>query len=87
MDNNNSEPLHHLFTQSISQAYSPSCWKVHKVHVVPVFKAGDASCVKNYRPISLLSIVSKVLEKLIVTGFEKTWLPHTLYQTYNFTRN
>ena len=57
------EPLYHLLTQSLSQAYLPSCWKVHKV--VPVFKAGDASCVKNYRPISLLSIVSKVLEKLI----------------------
>jgi len=29
-------PLHHLFTQSLFQAYLPSCWKVHKV--VPVLK-------------------------------------------------
>ena len=30
------EPLHHLFTQSLFQAYLPLCRKVHKV--VPVFK-------------------------------------------------
>jgi len=48
------EPLHHLFIQSLLQAYLPSSWKVHKV--VPVFKAGDANCVKNHHPISLLSM-------------------------------
>ena len=24
---------------------------------------------------------------IYMTGFEKTWLPHTQYQTYDFTRN
>ena len=57
------EPLHHLFSQSLRHATLPSCWKIHKI--VPIFKAGDANSVKNYRPISLLSIVSKVLERLI----------------------
>ena len=32
---------------------------------MPVFKSGDSNCVKNYRLISLLSVVSKVLERLI----------------------
>ena len=41
----------------------PSSWRIHKI--VPIFKSGDASLVKNYRPISLLSNVSKILECLI----------------------
>jgi len=53
------EPLHHLFTQSLCYALLPRCWKIHKV--LPVFKSGDSNCVKNYRPISLLFIVSKDL--------------------------
>ena len=41
----------------------PDCWKVSSV--VPVFKnVGGRSTAKNYHPVSLLSVVSKVLEKL-----------------------
>ena len=57
------EPLHYLFSLSLCYAIVPSSWKIHKV--VPIFKAGDANSVKNYRPISLLSNTSKVLERLI----------------------
>ena len=38
-------------------------WKIHKI--VPIFKAGDKTSVKNYRSISLLSSTSKVLERLV----------------------
>ena len=42
----------------------PDCWKVSSV--VPVFKnVGERSAAKNYRPVSLLSVVSKVFEILI----------------------
>ena len=33
----------------------------------PIFKSGDKSSVKNYRPISLLCTISKVLERLVFT--------------------
>jgi hypothetical protein len=33
--------------------------------VVPIFKSGDRRCMDNYRPISLLSIFSKILEKVV----------------------
>ena len=56
-------PLHHLFSVSLSKHSIPNEWKCHSI--VPIFKAGDKSQVKNYRPISLLCIVSKVLEHLI----------------------
>ena len=42
----------------------PDCWKVSLV--VPVIKnVGERSTVKNYYPFSLLSVVSKVFEKLV----------------------
>ena len=42
----------------------PDCWKVSLV--VPVFKnVGERSTVKNCRPVSLLSVVSKVFEKRV----------------------
>ena len=56
-------PLHYLFNMSLRYGLIPTRWKVHKI--VPVFKAGDPSSVKNYCPISLLSNISKVLERLI----------------------
>jgi len=56
-------PLHHLFSMSLHRACIPSSWKFHKI--VPIFKAGDKTSVKNYRPISLLSSTSKVLEPLV----------------------
>jgi len=56
-----SEPLHHLFSQSLHYAILPPSWKIHKI--VPVFKAGDPNSVRNYHSISLLSNTSKVLER------------------------
>ena len=55
--------LYNLFTISLRYGIVPTGWKVHKI--VPVFKADDPSSVKNYRPISLLSNISKVLEHLV----------------------
>ena len=59
-------PIHHLymFVQCVDQCYLPSEWSIHKI--VPIYKPGDISSVKNYRPILLLCCISKVLEKKIV---------------------
>ena len=56
-------PLHHLFSTSLSNHTIPSDWRIHVI--TPVHKSGDKSLVNNYRPISLLSNTSKVLEQLI----------------------
>ena len=56
--------LAELFTKCLKKCYFPDCWKVSSV--VPVFKnVGERSTAKNYCPISLLSVVSKVFEKLV----------------------
>lgn len=50
---------------SISQGMFPSAWKSSVI--VPIFKSGDPHSASNYRPISILPIVSKIAEKLIAT--------------------
>ncbi|CAG9781741.1 unnamed protein product [Diatraea saccharalis] len=57
------EPLYIIYNASLRSAVFPDKWKLAKV--VPIYKGGDISCVKNYRPISLLCIFAKVLESLI----------------------
>ena len=53
-----------LFNKFLKKSCFPDCWKVSSV--VPVFKnVGERSTAKNYRPVSLLSVVSKVFEKLV----------------------
>ena len=42
---------------------SPDCWKIARV--APVFKDGPADESSNYRPISVLPVVSRLFEKLI----------------------
>jgi hypothetical protein len=41
-----------------------------KISIVkPLYKKGDKSCVTNYRPISLLTALSKVLEMVMYNRF------------------
>ena len=55
-------PICHLFDLSFKTGYIPTNLKTAKV--VPVFKSGEAESFNNYRPISLLSSFSKLLEKV-----------------------
>ena len=57
------KPICDLFTISLTTSSIPTQWCTHCV--TPVYKSGDKSLVSNYQPISLLCILSKVLEKLI----------------------
>ena len=56
--------LAELFNKCLKESCFPNCWKVSSV--VPVFKNfGERSTAKNYHPIGLLSVVSKVFETLV----------------------
>ncbi|KAK3097835.1 hypothetical protein FSP39_013615 [Pinctada imbricata] len=52
-----------LFNLSIQTSTFPASWKL--ANVSPIFKKDDPSLVKNYRPISLLSIIGKVMERCV----------------------
>ena len=56
-------PLQIIFRNILSTSIYPHTWKL--ANVTPIFKKGDKQLIKNYRPISLLPICGKFLEKLI----------------------
>jgi len=56
-------PLSIIFCRSVSQNEIPTDWK--RANVVPIFKKGERGKVENHRPISLTSLVCKVLESII----------------------
>ena len=55
--------LTQLYQYSLAEGEIPSDWR--DAHIVPVFKKGEKHLPSNYRPISLASIVCKVLEHII----------------------
>jgi hypothetical protein len=56
-------PLTKLINHCIEEKVFPECLK--KAVAVPIYKKGDENDVNNYRPISLLPIFSKILERLL----------------------
>ena len=57
------EPLHHIITLSIMQKKFPTSWKYTKL--IPLHKKLSQLEPKNYRPVAILSPLSKILEKVV----------------------
>jgi len=77
-------PIHHLFMTSINNGTMPAEWKIHKI--IPVYKSGDKTSTSNYRPISLLCIISKLLERLIYNKIINTVSNSITPHQYGFQR-
>lgn len=58
-----SDPLSYIINRSFQLGIFPTSFKCAKV--IPIFKKGNTRLVENYRPISLLNNMSKILEKLV----------------------
>jgi Reverse transcriptase (RNA-dependent DNA polymerase)/Endonuclease-reverse transcriptase len=56
-------PLFTIFNQSLRSGFFPTQWKI--AHVTPIPKEGSAHDVKNYRPISKLSVPAKVFDSIM----------------------
>ena len=56
-------PLCKIINRSFSQGIFPSLWKF--ANVLPLFKKGDRQHIINYRPVSLLTSLSKICEKIV----------------------
>ena len=57
------KPLEMIFKQCIETDVFPSEWK--KANCVPIRKTGDKKTLENYRPVSLLPICGKILERIM----------------------
>ncbi|XP_055605124.1 uncharacterized protein LOC129753336 [Uranotaenia lowii] len=58
-----------IFNEIVGTKVYPDPMKLARV--TPIFKSGDNSDVSNYRPISTLLVLNKILEKLLVTRISK----------------
>ena len=56
------QPINHIINISFVTGIVPQDLKI--AEVIPIYKSSDQSLLQNYRPISLLSVFSKILEKL-----------------------
>ena len=58
-----SATLTYIFNQSITLCSFPDEWKVARV--LPLYKSGHRNIPGNYRPISILPVISKIMERLL----------------------
>ena len=56
-------PLKLIFSNILRTSNFPILWKL--ANVTPVFKKNDKQLINNYRPISLLPLLSKIFEKIL----------------------
>ena len=73
-------PLCRLFNLSLTLSTFPSEWKY--ANVTPVFKKDCPSNLKNYRPISLISMVAKVMERLVYKHIYNYLIDNNLITTH-----
>ena len=58
-----SSPLAHVFNMSLHEGIVPLEWK--EANIIPLFKKGSRNKSVNYRPVSLTSVICKLLETII----------------------
>lgn len=75
-------PLYFLFNKSLELGIFPSVWKSSRVF--PVHKKGDKDNVLNYRPISILSSIPKLFEKLVVNQLRTHIWPAICTEQHGF---
>ena len=56
-------PLSIIFKLSYNTGIIPTEWK--SANIVPIYKKGDKEVVSNYRPISLICLTAKIMERII----------------------
>ncbi|KAF2348222.1 Reverse transcriptase domain [Trinorchestia longiramus] len=64
-----SEPLTNIFNRSLETGMVPEDWK--RANVTPIFKKEKKQIPNNYRPISLTSVISKTVERLLKVRITK----------------
>mgnify|MGYP000940316211 CR=1 FL=1 len=74
--------LTHIVNESLSSGVFPKILKAAKV--IPIFKSGKKSSCENYRPISVLSVLSKVFERVVFERLYKFMQVNNLFYCRQF---
>jgi hypothetical protein len=68
--------LAHIFQKSLDSGQAPSDWRV--ANISPIFKKGDRCTPSNYRPVSITSVCSKLLEHIIFSNIMEHYNQHNI---------
>jgi hypothetical protein len=79
-----SDRITELLTACLNAGHHPKLWKVATVCVIPKPNRADYTLAKNFRPISLLECLGKLLEKLVAKLIYSEMAKHALIPTTQF---
>ena len=65
---------------SLNESCFPSCWK--EANVISLFKKGESNMPNNYRPVSLLICIGKLMDRIIFKYMYNFLLVHNLIYEY-----
>ena len=71
-----------IFNASLLSQTFPDIWKKGKI--IPLFKANDPTAPNNYRPITILPILSKIMERIVHRQVYKYLREHNLITSEQF---
>ena len=71
-----SAPLAHVFNMSLQEGIVPFEWK--ESNIIPLFKKGSRNKSVHYRPVSLTSVICKLLETIIRDHMMDFFIKHKL---------
>lgn len=79
-------PLAHIFNLCMEYSIWPDALKA--ADVVPIFKGGSKTSIMNYRPISLISNIAKIFEKIIYNRLEDFFTKYNIIskEQYGFVK-
>jgi len=77
-----SEPLAYIFNLSFTSGIVPNILK--NARITPIFKNGDDDIFTNYRPVSVLSCISKILERLVYNRLHSFVSKHKIIKHNQF---
>lgn len=78
-------PLTYMFNRSLQTGIFPEKWKV--ALITPIFKTGGTrNQIKSYRPVSIISIIPKLFEKLVYDKISNILTPLIISNQYGFMK-
>ena len=72
--------LTHIINFSLFSSSFPSSWKL--AHIVPIPKVKNPELASHYRPISILPVLSKILEKVVHSQISTYVIEHNVLSPY-----
>jgi len=78
-------PITDLFGRCITEGRFPESWKKAKLVIIPKPGGGEKDRPKSYRPISLLSVLGKALETIIIKAIDRETNLDLFTEQHGFT--